>query len=129
MGIPCCHTIKGLLSLDLKVTESHFNSYWLFRRAPAPVPADSDFDPAPHVLSNRLFNPIGHLPLQQSSGDINNIDPLLRDEPAAQPVVLPPAVIRTKGRPRKKDDSTRRAPSAWERNGGVRSSGVSRTLW
>jgi hypothetical protein len=58
-----------------------------------------------------------------------NIDPLLpspADMPPPPPAVLPPLKVRTKGRPRKDDISTRRLPSAWERNEGPRSSGVSR---
>lgn len=124
--IPCCHTIKDLLSLSLKVKESHFDTYWLFRRPPAPVQVDSDFNPAPHVLTNRQIDLIRHLLLQQGLVDINNIDLLLRDKPA-ELAVLPPAVIRTKGRPQKKDYLTRRELSVWERNRGVRSSGVSTT--
>jgi hypothetical protein len=52
MGIPCCYTIKGLLSLDLTVKESHFDQYWLFQKPTPQVPLESNFDPAEPVLTN-----------------------------------------------------------------------------
>ena len=115
LGIPCGHTIRALMELDKKVSAAHFDVYWLYNR---PVPAP---DRLPDV------------PAQFGMIDLASIDPLLPDPadipPPPPPAVLPPLKIRAKGRPRKDDTSTKRLPSAWERNGGPRSSGVHLTSY
>jgi hypothetical protein len=115
MGIPCGHTIRGLMELDKKVSAANFDTYWLYNR---PVPAP---------------DPLRDVPAQFGMIDLANIDPLLPDPadipPPPPPAVLPPLKVRAKGRPRKDDTSTKRLPSAWEGNGGPRSSGVSLTSY
>src|SRR4029077_20681915 len=88
MGVPCGHTIRELMGINLKVSAAHFDAYWLYNR---PVPAPPVVAPDP-----------------------------LHDIPAQLGLK-----VRAKGRPRKNDTSTRRLPSAWERDEGPRSSGVS----
>jgi hypothetical protein len=129
MGIPCSHTINDLLQLKRKVTGAFFDQYWLFVK-PEPAPhTNSDFIAPDPVIPRQPTNPLGSLP-QQATLHLNNIDALLLDTPASQPAVLPPLKVRTKGRHRKKklDDSTRREPSAFERNGAPQSSRVSTIL-
>ena len=110
MGIPCGHSIRNITELNRKVSATHFDVYWLYNW---PVPAP---------------DPLRDVPARFGMIDLANIDPLVRDPadiPPPSPVVLPPLKVRAKGRPRKDDTSTRRLPSAWESNGGPRSSGVS----
>lgn len=141
MGIPCSHTISHLIEVNLKVSAAHFDAFWLYDR---PVPAPPVPDPLHDVpaqfgmidLTNidpLLPDPAEiHIPppppAQFGMIDLTNIDPLLPDPadvPPLPPAVLPPLKVRAKGRPRKDDTSTKRQPSAWERNGGPRSSAVS----
>src|SRR4029077_20276756 len=110
MGVPCSHTIRGLMVFNLKVLAAHFDAYWLYNR---PVPAP------PVLAPDRLHD----VPAQLGMIDLASIDPLLpnpADIPPPPPAVLPPLKVRAKGRPRKNDTSTRRLPSAWERDEGPR---------
>jgi hypothetical protein len=77
-GVPCCHIIRDLIHLELKVRPDHFHRHWFFKR-----PGTTQF-----------VGPARDLILPQ---------------------VLPPAIVRGKGRPHN-DNSTRRLPSAFERN-------------
>jgi hypothetical protein len=141
MGIPCSHTISHLIEVNLKVSAAHFDAFWLYDR---PVPAPPVPDPLHDVpaqfgmidLTNidpLLPDPAEiHIPppppAQFCMIDLTNTDPLLPDPadvPPLPPAVLPPVKVRAKGRPRKDNASTKRQPSAWERNGGPRSSAVS----
>ena len=99
MGIPCSHTIRDLIRLNLKLSAAHFDTFWLYIQP----------DPAPQRNPTRF----GML-------DLCNITPLLPNPASLKPpppAVLPPLKIRTKSRPRKNDTSTKRNPSGWERNG------------
>lgn len=116
MGIPCGHMIRDLNSVGLKVTDAHFDAYWLFTRPAAPL----SIDEASTSESPARFGTI----------ELSSIDPLLSESTKTlppPPVVLPPLKVRSKGRPRKNDGSTRREPSAWERYGGPTSSGARNT--
>ena len=116
MGVPCSHTIRDLTQLDRKVSAAHFDAFWLYNW--------------PESLLNPAIALAPEIPPQFGFIDLANIDPLLRDPadiPPVLPAVLPPLKVRAKGRPRKADSSTTRLPSAWERNGGPNSSGVSST--
>jgi hypothetical protein len=78
----------------------------------------------------RRYHPLRDVPAQLGMIDLTNIDPLLPDladiPPLLPPAVLPPLKVHTKGRLHKDHTSTRRLPSAWERNArGPRYSGVS----
>ena len=123
MGVPCGHTIHNLMALNRKISAAHFNIYWLYNR-PTSLPN-------PVVPEQEATDPLRDVPPQIGMIDLNNIDPLLRDPadmpPPPPPAVLPPLKVRAKGRPRKNDTSTKRLPSAWERNQGPQSSGVSLT--
>jgi len=143
MGIPCSHTISHLIEVNLKVSAAHFDAFWLYDR---PVPAPPVPDPLHDVpaqfgmidLTNidpLLPDPAEiHIPppppAQFCMIDLTNTDPLLPDPadvPPLPPAVLPPLKVRAKGRPRKDNASTKRQPSAWERNGGPRSSAARNT--
>ena len=108
--------IHNLTQLDRKISAAHFDAFWLYNW--------------PESSPNPVITLAPEIPPQFGFINLANIDLLLRD-PADKPPVLPavllPLKIRAKGRPRKADLSTTRLLSAWERNGGPNSSGVSFT--
>jgi hypothetical protein len=52
MGIPCSHTIRHLIEVNLKVSAAHFNAFWLYDR---PVPAPLVPDPLHDVPAQQIF--------------------------------------------------------------------------
>ena len=114
MGVPCGHMIHALITLNQKISAAHFNVYWLYNR-PTSLPN-------PVIPEHKATDPLRDVLPQIGMVDLNNIDPILRDPadipPPPPPAVLPPLKVRVKGRPRKNDTSTKRLPSAWERNQG-----------
>jgi hypothetical protein len=52
MGIPCSHTIRHLIEVNLKVSAAHFDAFWLYDR---PVPAPLVPDPLHDVPAQQIF--------------------------------------------------------------------------
>ena len=85
--IPCSHTIKGLISLDQKVTPGFFDAFWLFHRPPREIPSSSDFIEPLSVIPEVPTNPLVGLPHQAGEIDINTINTVLLETPVVPPVV------------------------------------------
>jgi hypothetical protein len=114
MGIPCSHTIRDLIGLNLRASAAHFDAYWLYnRQAPAPpVSAPDPLRDVPARLGMIDLTSIHCFPVQPIS---------LRRRPQYYHLLKYAQRVAHANMTRLQGP----VPSAWERNGGPRSSRVS----